>query len=414
MLMLSRRQFLGLTGGAAITGAAAWAGFLRKDSDSDSGSRLADTRPRVLVVVQMSGGNDALNTVIPHDGRYHGLRPNLGIPDDKLVALSGETSVGLHPALQPLGGMWDAHQLAVLPCVGFSTDSRSHFDSLDVWWTASPDHKLKTGWIGRWLDATGAAVDNPLVAISLGGGAVPALASERSQSTAINDLNAFRLMAPSGSDQARLAQAFAATASPALTDPLAVQAQTSVTAALRAVDVLSKAGADTTVEGDPPGTEPTGPLSSGLSAAANLIDLDLGTRVLLVSGTGFDTHANQLNEHAQLLDDLAKGVSSFFSTLQKKGHADRVLLVTTSEFGRRAAENGSTGTDHGLGGVHFLAGPGAQGGLHGTVDLGQLSDGDLPVQTDTRSLYAAALDWLGGPSSDVLDGYKDDLHLVNA
>jgi uncharacterized protein (DUF1501 family) len=337
----------------------------------------------------------------------------LAIADDKLLALSGETSVGLHPALQPLGAMWDARQLAILPCVGFATDSRSHFDSLDVWWTASPDHKQKTGWIGRWLDATGAAVDNPLVAISLGGGAVPALASERSQSTAINDLNAFKLMAPSGSDEARLAEAFAATASPASTDPLVSQAQTSVTAALRAVDVLSKAGADTAVEGDPPGTEPTGPLTSGLSAAANLIDLDLGTRVLLVSAAGFDTHANQLNEHEQLLDDLAKGVSGFFSALQKKGHADRVLLVTTSEFGRRAAENGSAGTDHGLGGVHFLAGPGVQGGLHGTVDIAHLTDGDLPVQTDTRSLYAAALDWLGGPSSEILDGYKDDLHLVN-
>src|SRR5262249_51435203 len=189
----------------------------------------------------------------------------------QLLALTGETSVGLHPALQPLGAMWDAHQLAVLPCVGFATDSRSHFDSLDVWWTASPDHKQKTGWIGRWLDATGAAVDDPLVAISLGGGALPPLAPEASQSTAINALNAVQLLAPPGTDEARLAQAFAATASPALTDPLAVQAQMSVTAALRAVDVLSKAGADTSVEGDPPGTEPTGPLTSGLSAAANLI-----------------------------------------------------------------------------------------------------------------------------------------------
>ena len=151
----------------------------------------------------MSGGNDALNTVVPHDGRYHDLRPQLGIPDDKLLALSGETAVGLHPALQPLVPMWDAHQLAVLPCVGFASDSRSHFASLDTWWSASPDHSLKTGWIGRWLDATGAAADNPLVAISLGGGAVPALASEHAQATAVNDLTAFRLLAPRGSDSAQ-------------------------------------------------------------------------------------------------------------------------------------------------------------------------------------------------------------------
>src|SRR3954451_9000189 len=187
--MLTRRQFLGLTGGAALTGAAAWAGVLSKTSSPDHGSRVGDTSPRVLVVVQLSGGNDALNTVVPHDGRYHDLRPHLAIADDDLVALNGETTAGLHPALQPLAHLWDARQLAILPCVGFATGSRSHFESQAVWWTGSPDHQLKTGWIGRWLDATGAAVDNPLVAVSLGGGAVPALASERSEATAINDLN---------------------------------------------------------------------------------------------------------------------------------------------------------------------------------------------------------------------------------
>jgi uncharacterized protein (DUF1501 family) len=319
----------------------------------------------------------------------------------------------LHPALQPLVPLWEAHQLALLPGVGFATDSRSHFESLDTWWTASPDHKLQTGWIGRWLDATGASSDNPLAAISLGGGAVGTLVSEHSQATAVNDLAAFQVTAPSGHDGTRLAKALAATASPAQSDPLLAQAQLSVTAALRAVDVLSKAGANTaTPASDGEEDDSAGPITAGLDAAANLIDLDLGARVLLVSANGFDTHADQLDQHERLLDDLAKGVSGFFSTLAQKGHADRVLVMTTSEFGRRAAENGSNGTDHGLGGVQFLAGPAVQGGLHGTVDIGNLTGGDLPVQTDTRSMYAAALDWLGGPSSELLDGHKDDLRLV--
>src|SRR5262249_46072712 len=154
-LVLTRRQFLGLTGGAALTGAAAWAGVLSKHSSSDGTSRLADTSPRVLVVLQLSGGNDALNTVVPHDGLYHDLRPPRRSGDARLLPLSGEPNVGLHPALQPLVQLWDARRLAVLPCVGFATDSRSHFESQDVWWTASPGHTLKTGWIGRWLDATG-------------------------------------------------------------------------------------------------------------------------------------------------------------------------------------------------------------------------------------------------------------------
>jgi len=298
-----------------------------------------------------------------------------------------------------------------VPGVGFATDSRSHFESLDTWWTASPDHTTQTGWIGRWLDASGASSDNPLAAISLGGGAVGALASQHSQATAVNDLAAFQLTAPSGSDGTLMEEALGATASPTQSDPLLAQAQMSVTSALRAVDVLTKAGANAAAP-SPSNDATAGPLTAGLDAAANLIDLDLGTRVLLVSANGFDTHADQLDQHEQLLDDLAKGVSGFFSTLAHKGHADRVLVMTTSEFGRRAAENGSNGTDHGLGGVQFLAGPAARGGVYGTVDLGHLTDGDLPVQTDTRSMYAAALDWLGGPSSELLDGHNDDLHLV--
>jgi uncharacterized protein (DUF1501 family) len=410
--MLSRRQFIGLSGGAAIAGAAAWAGLLREHS-SGSGAEVG-SGGRVLVVVQMSGGNDALNTLIPLNGTYHELRPNLGIADDKLVALRGEPNLGLHPSLQPLAPMYESGQLAIVPGVGFASDSRSHFASQDVWWTASPDHTKVDGWLGRWLDSSGEANSNPLVAISLGGGAVRTLVADHSESTAINDVSSFQLQGATGSNGGDFAQAFAATAAPPSGDALLAQSQSSVTAALRAVDVFAKAGVATTPSGDKPSADSGGEITAGLATAANLIDLDLGTRVVVVSGAGFDTHANQADHHARLLADLAGGISSFFGALQQKGHADRVVLVTTSEFGRRAAENGSAGTDHGLGGVQFVAGPGVHGGVHGTVDLTNLADGDLPVQTDARSLYAAGLDWLGGPSSELLDGYKDQLGLVAA
>lgn len=402
--MLSRRQFLTLSGGAAVTGAAAWAGLVREHTTSKPSS--APTRSdleRVLVVVQLTGGNDALNTVIPHDGRYHDLRPTLAIPDDQLVALTNAPTVGLHPALQPLVPLWDAGQLAVLPQVGFAADSRSHFESLAAWWTASPEHRQTTGWIGRWLDATGAAEDNPLAAIALGGGSVPALRAVHSQSTAVNDLASFRLMAPKSVNGVQLADAFAATAEPASSDPLEAQAQAAIAAANRAVGLLSKATAP---------SADTGPITEGLAATASLIEMDLGTRVFLVSGTGFDTHANQAAEHENLLGDLATGVSSFFAALDKSGHADRVLLLTTSEFGRRAQQNGSDGSDHGHGGVHFVTGRGVRGGLHGEIDLGGLVDGDLAAAVDTRSLYAAGLDWLGGPSAELLDGHTDTYKLL--
>ena len=401
--MLNRRQFLSLSGGAALTGAAAWAGLVReRTSGSNTTSRASNAAAdvsKVLVVVQLSGGNDALNTVIPVDGRYHDLRPTLGIADDKLVALKGESQVAFHPALQPLVPLWEAGQLAVLPQIGFAADSRSHFESLAAWWTASPEHRQTTGWIGRWLDSSGAAKDSPLAAIALGGGAVPALRADHSQSTAINDLARFR------PQDAHLADAFAATAQPVSTAPLLAQAQSAVSAATRAVGLLASAPASSAAAD-------TGPITDGLATTAALIAMDLGTRVFLVSATGFDTHANQADDHERLLGDLASGVAAFFDDLDRSGHADRVLLLTTSEFGRRAQQNGSGGTDHGHGGVHFVAGRSIHGGLHGAVDLGRLADGDLAASVDSRSLYAAGLDWLGGPSAELLDGHTDTYRLL--
>ena len=401
--MLNRRQFLSLSGGAALTGAAAWAGLVReRTSGSNTTSRASNAAAdvsKVLVVVQLSGGNDALNTVIPVDGRYHDLRPTLGIADDKLVALKGESQVAFHPALQPLVPLWEAGQLAVLPQIGFAADSRSHFESLAAWWTASPEHRQTTGWIGRWLDSSGAAKDSPLAAIALGGGAVPALRADHSQSTAITDLARFRLQ------DAHLADAFAATAQPVSTAPLLAQAQSAVSAATRAVGLLASAPASSAAAD-------TGPITDGLATTAALIAMDLGTRVFLVSATGFDTHANQADDHERLLGDLASGVAAFFDDLDRSGHADRVLLLTTSEFGRRAQQNGSGGTDHGHGGVHFVAGRSIHGGLHGAVDLGRLADGDLAASVDSRSLYAAGLDWLGGPSAELLDGHTDTYRLL--
>jgi uncharacterized protein (DUF1501 family) len=401
--VLSRRQFLALSGGAAVTGAAAWAGLTHEHASSKASgasSSAAGAAGRILVVVQLTGGNDALNTVIPHDGRYHDLRPTLGIPDDQLVALKNAPTIGLHPALQPLVPLWDAGQLAILPQIGFAGDSRSHFDSLAAWWTASPEHRQTTGWVGRWLDATGAAKDNPLAAIALGGASAPALRAEHSQSTAVNDLASFKLV------RSKAADAFAASAQPVASDPMLAQAQAAVGASTKAVDLLSKAS--------PPAATDAGDITQGLATAATLIGMNLGTRIFLVSGTGFDTHANQAAEHERLLGDLATGVASFFTSLQSAGHAEQVLLITTSEFGRRAQQNGSDGSDHGHGGVHFVAGHHVRGGLHGDIDLVHLADGDLAASVDTRSLYAAGLDWLGGPSTELLDGHTDTYGLLTA
>jgi uncharacterized protein (DUF1501 family) len=408
--MLSRRQFLTLSGGATATGIAAWAGLLRDRTSSSPALPPASgaASSRVLVVVQLTGGNDALDTVVPLDGRYHDLRPTLAQQDDALVALDGVTDLALHPSLDRFGPLWADRRLAVVPGVGFASDSRSHFDSLASWWTASPEHQDTTGWLGRWLDATHVADDNPLAAIALGGAAVPALRATAASATVINDISTFRLSTPRGIDGASLAAAFEASASPISTDPLLATAQASITSTLRAVDLLTNAKAPSSA------SEAETSITQGLATAAALIDMNLGTRIYVVSGTGFDTHANESGTHADLLTDLAEGVSSFFTHLDSSGRAGDVLLLTTSEFGRRAQQNGSGGTDHGLGGVHFLVGPGVRSGVHGSVDLGRLVEGDLAVDVDTRDMYAACLDWLGGPSDELLDGHRDSLGLVTA
>lgn len=432
---LNRRRFLGLAGagaGAVAAGALGWELLLRDHLEEATTGAPPGTVPgpdgavpgtttpppgvgRILVVLQLAGGNDGLNTLVPAgDGRYHDLRPTLGVADAELVALDGETHYGLHPALVPLAPLWAAGRMAAVESIGLRNQSRSHFVAQDHWWAASDDDHETTGWIGRWLDATGDG-SNPLRAIALGARS-PALTAERSTSTVVLDPTQFRVRAPKGADAARLTEAFRATAAPLASDDLLAAAQGAIPDALAAVDLLAAVnGSAAGGAGGTGGARGTanrrqqGPesMTDLLATAAGIIDHDIGTQVLVIGGDGFDTHADQATRHPKLLEDLATGVTTFLAEMERQGRADQVLVLTTSEFGRRAAENGS-GTDHGYGGVQFLFGAGlAASQVVGQADLANLVDGDLDVATDTRSLYANALDWLGGPTDEVLGGTFD-------
>lgn len=428
---MRRRTFLGLGAGAAATGAGAWVALLRDRAGgppsrtgaapSTTAAAATDTASarRILVVLQLSGGNDGLNTLVPVTGRYHDLRPTLGVPDDDLVALAGLADHGLHPSLASLAPVWDQGHLALVAGIGYPDNSRSHFSALDAWWSGRPGEASTTGWLGRWLDATEPDGDpDPLRAVTIGRGS-PALRAERAPSTAIVDPAGFALAAPRGVDPDALVAAFLRCATPVRGRDVHAAAQTSIATT---VDVLARvADADLGAVGEtfapPPaddgadvaGEYVAGDVTAGLSAAANLIAHDLGTRVVLVDAGGFDTHANQADTHRRLLADVAGGVSAFQASLAESGHTDDVLLVTTSEFGRRAAENGS-GTDHGNGGTTLVIGGGVRRGLVGRADLGHLDDqGDVAAAIDVRSLYAAALTWLGGPTDEVL-GRAYDTH----
>jgi uncharacterized protein (DUF1501 family) len=205
-----------------------------------------------------------------------------------------------------------------------------------------------------------------------------------------------------------------ATAEPLAADPVLAAAQRAIPVTIEAINVLDQVtggdGPDQAAGRSRPNQDTA---ESLLRTAAGIIDLGIGTRVITVGISGFDTHANQATTHADLLADVAAGIAGFFAQLDATGHRAEVMLITTSEFGRRVGQNGSDGTDHGKAGAQFLLGPTVNGGqVVGELDLINLINGDVPTTVDTRSLYSAALDWLGGPTDELLGGPHDRLDLV--
>ena len=341
---------------------------------------------RTLVIVQLNGGNDALNTLVPSDGRYRDARPTLAIPDSEVVALSGVTDWGLHPKLAPLTTYWDTGTAAFLPGIGFSDPDHSHFVSLDRWWRAD-DLSASTGWLGRSVAADSSA---PLYATALGSGA-PLLRSDVFQAAVVIQPGSFALPAGLSEDVLR------GLTTPVSADQLHSLAQQSMVATIEAVDafanLLDPAATDT---GDDVSYREGGlDLIRGLDLAARLVTSNVGARIVVVSVGGFDTHSNQLTTHDALLDDLAKGIDTFIQKVAAAGASDRTLLVTTSEFGRRVGENASGGSDHGAGGMSMMFGGAVVGGIHGEIDLGDQLDGDVRPTLDPRTMYTACLDWLG-------------------
>lgn len=420
---LSRRRFLTLaggTGGALAVGACSWSDAVRESTTSTTTSLplpppttepfVPSTVPsgtdgrRLLVVVNLGGGNDGLNTVVPLTGRYHDLRPSVGLADDELLELDG--AYALHPSLSPLLRHWDSGDLTVVHGVGLPGQTRSHFEATDAWAAASHEPDT-TGWLGRWLDLHPEAGRDPLLAVGLGGGRA-VVRGETSSSTVIRRPEQFLFQTAPGMDADALADILIATATPGSLDSDALtMTRSGVPRAANAVRVFEQIAGDADLE-----RLGGSSVTSLLDVAARVVELNLSTEVITIDVGGYDTHAGQLGTHAGLLDDLARGVDDFFAAVAALETGRDVLVMTTSEFGRRAADNGS-GTDHGLAGAHLLLGAAVAGGrIVGDAGVDRLEDGDLPIDVDTRSLYAAALRFLGGPVDDVLGGRWDDLGLV--
>lgn len=370
---------------------------------------------RVLVLVQLAGGNDGLNTVIPYQNDlYYSNRPRLAIDRNTILPLDSDT--GLHPSLAPIKSLYDAGNVAIVQGVGYPNPNRSHFKSTDIWLTASNANDLQdTGWLGRYFDVVCPPDENGQVtcgtlgppAIQIGLTSSLALLGKNPRGIALQDPLAFynlvaHLGDPHGGNQ---------TVEPktAAERELFFLRETAASAFEYAGDILQafdKAG--NTV------AYPDESLAAQLAIVARLIAGGLSTRVYIVSIKGFDTHANQPGTHNSLLAAVARAIAAFQADLANLGLADRVLGVCFSEFGRRVRENGSLGTDHGTAAPMLLFGRPANGGLYGAPpDLADLDNGDLKHQFDFRQVYASLLEqWLGTTSSTILGANFGQITLV--
>ena len=410
MTTFDRRKFLGLSGGAAAAGffgglvLPGIAGALQPPIPSS-------TVKRTLVVVDMQGGNDALNTFVPQSGLYRDLRPTLRIADADLLSFDG-LGYGVHPGLASLEGFWDAGQMTALYGTGMQGQGRSHFVAQDAWRTARPGEPARSGWLGRWLEASEPTTPSPLRAIALGQSTLAAQ-GEQGRPVAIQSVEGFRLKPPRGN--ADVTTAMLAMGSP-LDAGIMGEAQSAIPEAVEAVTQLQELVAGVEVnENDEVDVDGDRALFKATQA---IIQGDVGTQVLYVTINGFDTHSLQAAKQDALLRLVAEGLSDMFIALESTGHADNTMALVVSEFGRRAAENGSAGTDHGQGGLSFMLGPSVtQSTVIGEPDLADLADGDLRITIDARAMYDNALRWLGASDpviADVLGGEWNDLHLLDA
>lgn len=354
----------------------------------------ADYR-RLLILIELKGGNDGLNTVVPYaDENYYALRPRLAVRRDEVLQLDERS--GLHPALKPLLPLWQARELAIVQGVGYPQPNLSHFRSIEIWDTASKsDEYLSEGWLARLFAAQPAPAGFAADGVSVGGADLGPLAGPAARTIALSDPESFLR-------QARLANPAGAKRNAALAHILKVEADI-----VQAASQLN-AGAAFRTE------FPRGPFGNAVRTAAQLAANSAGIAAIRISLGNFDTHQNQPGQHQRLLGELAEGIAALKSALIEIARWDSTLVMTYAEFGRRPQENNSMGTDHGTASAHFAAGGRVRGGLYGQApQLGALEGGNLRHAVDFRSLYATAIErWWGADSARALGGRFERLELL--
>jgi len=404
--MSNRRAFISRSLGIAVLGGTMPSFFARAADAQVQPAFGATIDPdNVLLVVQMGGGNDGLNTVVPYgDDGYHRVRPTIGIADKAVLPI--DDRIGLNPVMGGLHELYEEGHLAIVQGVGYPNPNRSHFEATQIWETASPDRPLTTGWLGRYLDrtvpASTAASDVELfTAVTLGDNVPTALIAQHVDVPAIGALNTFGYNAGKDSASKTTAGVLYDGARPGQSPYLGLIETTSRNT-MHGGDVLkAKISAYKFLA-----EYPNDPFAQQLKLAAQIVGSRVGTRVIFVSIGSFDTHAGQRAQQDRLLGYLSNGLLAFYKDLAAHDLANNVLTMTFSEFGRRVAQNASNGTDHGTAMPLFVAGGKVKGGVYGShPSLTDLDNGDLKFATDFRAVYATVLEkWMGRSPDQILAG----------
>jgi len=397
---MRRREFLKFTavGSSLVAFDGILPNFLGRTAAQAPAAERAGARDTILVVVQLTGGNDGLNTVIPfNDADYARLRPTLRQTNYHRI----NDRVALHSSMNGLHSLLQDNAVCVVQGVGYPNPSQSHFRSMDIWQAASTERDLTEGWVGKALRHIPAAASFHLA--NQNEAAPLALTGAPARVPSIGTLEDFqlRIEASNAADRRQQRQLLDRVSQPADSQPSLLDfVQRTAVQTYASSRRLQEIGRNY----QPRATYPQSALGNHLRLAAQLIDAGLGARLFYVTLDGFDTHAGQAGPHANLLRDVSDSITAFYRDLAARGHQDRLLIMTFSEFGRRARENGSRGTDHGSGAPMILVGGRVRSGVVGEhPSLSSLEDGNLRHHTDFRQVYATILDrWLGVPSRQVL------------
>lgn len=405
--MTSRRAFIKKSAFATVGGMMI-PNFLKAFELQQLGQ--SQTTDKILVIIQLSGGNDGLNTIVPYrNDIYYKSRPSIAIPSDKVLKLNDE--VGFNPALESLRGLYDNAQMSIINNVGYPNPDRSHFRSMDIWQTASESTEyLNTGWIGRYLDANCAGNCVPYQALEIDDTLSLSMKGEKVKALSVQDPEKLYKHI-SGNFINKIAQNKAVNEH----DNVAYLYKTLAETASSAEFLHTKRAAAQSKTYRSIAQYPQGELGQRLKTISELIISGMPTNIYYVSISGFDTHFNQLNQQERLLKNYAESVNTFVNDLKKNDRFKDVAILTFSEFGRRVKQNASGGTDHGTANNVFLMSENLKRPkvLNEAPNLTDLDEGDLKFSVDFRQIYASLLkDWLKTGSKAILGENFQSLNLL--